>query len=241
MTNIAHPAPPDPAVVLAYAARHGTTAAAERFKVNPRTVRKWRTRYRPGPEAPVQPTRTAQDGPRPAPPLSPRGRVYAAPIDPSAPVATVGPDAVANGDELWRCPICRELMPPLPGTTGAAWAAAGCYMHTAQPADPVDHNEAAPAQPPAQEATRGPAPAPADTASQPEESPGPARLVIVQGDPDPARPSAPAPIIVRQVIRVPIARRRRGLIGWAYEHELIGPGPALALVIFAVLMLMISL
>ncbi len=220
--------PPDPALVLAYAAQHGSAAAARRYGVHDRTIRKWRQKHRPGPEAPARPTRTAQDAPQAARAQQPRGRVYAAPAQPAARFGTVAPDAVPHGHELWKCPMCGELMPPLPGQTGAEWAARGCYLCAVQPADPVDQNEAAPA----------PTPAHANTAAQADETPGPARPVMVQGDADPARPTAPAPVIIRQVIRVPVARRG-GVIGWASERELIGPGPLLALVIFILLLLIL--
>lgn len=47
--------------------------------------------------------------------------------------ATVAASDVARDGVLWKCPVCGELMHPLPGTTGAAWAEQGCYLHRAKP------------------------------------------------------------------------------------------------------------
>ena len=242
MTALSPPKPSherarDPAVILAYADQHGTAAAARQFGVNERTIRKWRTNHQPAANIPPTRTTTTPHELTTAPRPSGSARVYDAPDKTPVTFVTVQPRDVARDGVMWKCPRCGDLHHPLPGTTGEQWASTGCYLCATQPAGP------APAISPAPPITLDPArgPAPTDTALQSDKSCGPVRPMVSEQRSDPARPSAPAPVIIRQIVRVPTPVQQSGIINWARTHDLIGPGPVLALLAFAVIVLLCSL
>lgn len=119
---------PDPEAVLAFiSAGHTNDQAAAHFQVHPRTIRKWRARVghcQKAPETANSPARIAQELPE-----------MPIPVGNSSELLIHIPDQwIVRDGQLWRCPVCRELMPPLPGTTGAVWNERGCYLHQVEPA-----------------------------------------------------------------------------------------------------------
>lgn len=143
-----------PSAVAAYcAAGHTNAEAAAMFQINERTVRKWKARVASASE------------------VAPKFGASVAQVTVNIPA-----DWIARDGVLWRCGRCGELMPPIPGTTGAEWNDRGCYLHQSQPAgetgnveldDPAPASddpdpEAGPAHPEPEKPAGSPAPAPLD-------------------------------------------------------------------------------
>lgn len=111
MTSIAY----SPAEVLAYcAAGHTNAEASLHFSLHERTIRKMKARAR----GPVEVS----------PPMESCSQVETPSV-----LAHIPDDWIARDGQLWKCGRCEQLMPPLPGTTGAAWNMHGCYLHQAEP------------------------------------------------------------------------------------------------------------
>jgi hypothetical protein len=118
--------PATPTTVSAYCdAGHTTTEAAAYFGVSDRYIRKMKARHvtdNADAQTPARPAQTPQD-----PPNVPNAPIL--PLEPQTPhYATVAASDVARDGQLWKCPICGEMMAPLPGTTGATWREHGCYI-----------------------------------------------------------------------------------------------------------------
>lgn len=166
-----------PAAVLAYcAAGHTNAEAAAHWGINERTVRKWKARAggsEPRQLAPTRATETSQI----EPPVISHSDI---PLQLHIPDHWVARDGV-----MWRCPRCGELVPPLPGTSGAEWNERGCYLHQVAPLgktveDPANNITAeVPIGP-----GSGPGPALQEAPAN-VERPGPAPLLTPIG---PARP-----------------------------------------------------
>jgi hypothetical protein len=113
--------------VLAYCtAGHTNAAAAEYFGITDRYVRKLKSRARGETEVlPIGNQTSAADV------IGNLSTMVDKPDD-QPHYATVTSSAVARDGQLWKCPICGEMMAPLPGTTGTEWAESGCYLHQAK-------------------------------------------------------------------------------------------------------------
>lgn len=107
--------------VAAYRATHGVAATAAHFGISERMVYKH-----------------CAAASAPAPVSAPaREQCVVAPLDSSITFRSGG---------LYRCPICQELMPPLPDQTLDDWNQRGCYLHHTRPGpecepepEPVQH------------------------------------------------------------------------------------------------------
>lgn len=179
--------------VAAYCAEHTTAEAAAHFGVNERTIRKWKAR------ASADSGNCRQSSPE----LAPIRATEMARI----------PDAwIARDGQLWKCPVCGELMPPIPGTSGLEWNTAGCYLHQVAPA-PTSDPEAAPAPEQPIVNTQTPAPAPIDRPTGPARPPCRRRRYDVSWDMWIAWGQSvqmpPAQVVVALVVAV-------GLIGVCY-------------------------
>ncbi len=119
---------PTPEAVLAFcSAGHTNADAAQYFGITDRYVRKLKSRARGETEVlPVGNQTPAAVAP------SPMSHICDKP-DEQPHYATVAPSAVARDGQLWKCPICGEMMAPLPGTTGTEWTESGCYLHQTRP------------------------------------------------------------------------------------------------------------
>ncbi len=190
---------PTPAAIVDYCQTHSNAQAATHFGLNERTIRKMKARARAGQEA-ITPNRNPPSvtGSRPAS------------ADQLRRFATVQPGDIAHAGQLWKCPICGELMPPLPGTTGEQWAKRGCYMHQAEPA---------PARPTVEILSIFPArptdPAPPLIASQTPGTTGPTRPLST------TYTAGPAPLVITRTVRHPTPERSAGLVAWTRTHEIL--------------------
>lgn len=167
-----------PAAVLAYCdAGHTNSEAAVRFGVHERTIRKWRVKAR---SAGSYCQKEAESAIVPAQIGETDNRVQ----------LHIPDEWIARDGQLWKCPRCAELMPPVPGTTGANWNARGCYLHQVEPA--LDEPDPEPGPPAA--SVNDPAPAP--------------ELAPL----DPARPVDPLWISCGQELNVPLLQLLFGII-----------------------------
>lgn len=126
-----------PSAVLGYCnAGHTSAEAAATFGLHERTIRKWKAR------ALTVPLRSNIDQltPTRAKDVSQSQELAESDNGATAPSETensrtfhINDDAIARDGQWWKCPRCMELMPPLPGTTGAVWNAHGCYLHQVAP------------------------------------------------------------------------------------------------------------
>jgi len=126
-------APIDIGAAVAYADQHGSQAAADYYRVNPRTIRKWRARIeRRQHEAasanvrPVAPIESAEPTTSASPNHAPSQASTLAHA--SRAFRGIARGMTARDGTMWLCPHCQELHHPLPGTSADAWNDHGCYL-----------------------------------------------------------------------------------------------------------------
>ena len=126
----------DRADVIAFAAQYGTAAAAQRWSINQRTVRKWRDASRRATDGHAR-ANTQSNPPQSAPSLSSQPAIVTglpAPVAPQRIYTDAPAKQTARGHELWRCSTCEEYLHPLPGEYGpGGWI---CYLCATRPAAP---------------------------------------------------------------------------------------------------------
>ncbi|HSH80650.1 MAG TPA: helix-turn-helix domain-containing protein [Herpetosiphonaceae bacterium] len=259
------PARPTTEAVLAYlAAGHTNADAAAHFGIHERSIRRIKQRAGERNNSPIGEFAQGRNSDRPITNVDP-DRHPVALQDLGAAVFPPTADDVAGDHTMWRCPATGELMPIVPGTRRKDWEREREQTHArhvaavmSSRADRTQPPAPATGQPDrtgprlftAWESERtGPDTRPDATlvAGHVRTAEHPRPVPLPPGPPEPEPDPLPGPdpdalpkppLVQRVVVRVPVedrSGRSGGLLGWAQAHDLLGPGPWLALLVFLLL------